>query len=217
MLGLLVDVARLPAAIGIALVAATLLVLVGRPLSAIVSLAPFRWPARCIAFVSLTGLRGAVPIVFAALALGLSIPGAQVVFDATFIVVLVLTLVQTPALPWLARRLGVAVPQPAGELDVDSAPLDGVNAVMLGLSIPSESRLVGVFVRELGLPQPAAVSLVVRERGALVPDSETRLRAGDQIVVVTTPEAREATERRLRALSRQGRLAVWRGDEGEEE
>lgn len=217
MLGLLVDVSRLPAAIGIALVAAILLVLVGRPLSAVISLAPFRWPARGIAFVSVTGLRGAVPIVFAALALGLEMPGAQVVFDATFIVVLVLTLVQTPMLPWLARRLGVSTAEPAGELDVDSAPLDGVNAVMLGLSIPADSKLVGVFVREIGLPQPAAVSLVIRGGSTLVPDGETRLRADDQIVVVTTPTARVLTERRLRALSRQGRLAVWRGDAGEED
>jgi cell volume regulation protein A len=216
MLGLLVDVSRLPAAIGIALAAALLLLVLGRPLSAIIALAPFRWPARCIAFVSVTGLRGAVPIVFAAIPLGLAMPGAEIVFDATFIVVLILTLVQTPALPWVARRLGVAVAQPAGELDVDSAPLDGVNAVMLGLSIPKDSRLVGVFVREIGLPQPAAVSLVIRERSTLVPDSETRLRAGDQIVVVTTPRARDATERRLRAISREGRLAVWRGDAGDD-
>lgn len=217
MLGLLVDVTRLPAAIGIALVAATLLLLVGRPVSAVIALLPFRWPARCIAFVAVTGLRGAVPIVFAAIALGLSMPGAQIIFDATFIVVLILTLVQTPALPWVARRIGVAVPQSAGELDVDSAPLDGVNAVMLGLSVPADSHLVGVFVREIGLPQPAAVSLVVRDGVALVAEGETRVRAGDQIVVVTTPQARAATERRLRALSRQGRLAVWRGDEGDEE
>jgi cell volume regulation protein A len=88
---------------------------------------------------------------------------------------------------------------------------------MLGMSIPSDSRLVGVFVREIGLPQPAAVSLVIRDRSTLVPDGETRLRAGDQIVVVTTRQEREATERRLRALSRQGRLAEWRGDTGEDE
>ncbi len=217
MLGLLVDIARLPAAIGVALVAALLLLLVGRPISAVIALAPFRWPVRCIAFVSVTGLRGAVPIVFAAIALGLSVPGAQIVFDATFVVVLILTLVQTPALPWVARRLGVAVAQPPGELDMDSAPLDGINAVMLGLAIPSDSHLVGVFVREIGLPQPAAVSLVIREGIALVPDGETRLRSGDQIVVVTTPEVRVMTERRLRALSRQGRLAIWRGDVGEDD
>ena len=36
----------LPAAIGIALVAAVLLLVLGRPLAAVVSLVPFRWPAR---------------------------------------------------------------------------------------------------------------------------------------------------------------------------
>lgn len=213
MLGLLVDVARLPAVVGIALLAALLLLVVGRPLSAFVSLIPFRWPMRSIAFVSVTGLRGAVPIVFAALALGLAVPQAQLVFDVTFIVVLVLTLVQTPALPWIARRLGVSVSQPIGELDVDSAPLDEVNAVMLGVAIPEDSRLVGVFVREIGLPHPAAVSLVIRDGVTLVADGETRLRAGDQIVVITTPRARRETERCLRLLSSEGRLARWRREE----
>jgi potassium/hydrogen antiporter len=215
MLGLLVDVARLPAAVGVALLAAVLLLVLGRPLAAIVSLAPFRWPARAIAFVGFTGLRGAVPIVFAALALGLAVPGSQLIFDATFIVVLVLTLIQTPVLPWVARVIGVSAPPIAGELDVDSAPLDGVNAVMLGLAIPPDSKLIGVYVREIGLPSPSAVSLIVRDGLTLVADSETRVKSGDQIVVVTTPQLRRKTEQRLRAMSREGRLARWRGDSGE--
>jgi len=186
-------------------------------MAAVVSMAPFRWPARCIGFVSVAGLRGAVPIVFAAIPLGLGMPGADVVFDATFIVVLLLTLVQTPLLPWLTRRLGVAVTPEPGELDVDSAPMDGMNAVMLGLAVPPDSQLVGVFVRELGLPSGSAVSLVIRGGAAIAPDPELRLRARDQVVVVSTESGRADTERRLRALSRHGRLARWQGDRGDED
>ena len=49
--------------------------------------------------------------------------------------------------------------------------MDGVNAVMLGLSIPPDSRLVGVFVREIGLPQRARIGGVAQE----VPSSSTSL------------------------------------------
>jgi cell volume regulation protein A len=86
---------------------------------------------------------------------------------------------------------------------------------MLGLSVPEDSQLVGVFVRELGLPHGSALSLVIRQGAAVVPHPEMRLRSGDQLVVVSTEAERGATERRLRALSRHGRLALWQGDRGE--
>lgn len=215
MLGLLVVPDRLVAALSIAAVATVTLLVAARPLAAVASLLPFRWPWRSIGFVSVAGLRGAVPIVFAAIPLGLAMPGAQIVFDATFVVVIVLTLIQTPALPWLSKRLGVSVPPEPGELEVDSAPLDGMRAVVLGLSVPPESELIGVFVREFGLPDESVVSLVIRDDEPVVPDAETRLRAGDGLVIVTTEAARKACERRLRALSTYGRLASWRGDQGE--
>ncbi len=103
MLGLLAQPERLPASIGIALVATVVLVAVARPVSALISLAPFRWPIREVGFVSFAGLRGAVPIIFAAIPLGLGMPGAEVIFDVTLIVVLILTLLQSPALPWVAQ------------------------------------------------------------------------------------------------------------------
>lgn len=211
MLGLLVEPRRLPQSLGIAVLAAVVLVLLARPAAAIVSLVPFRWPARSIAFVSVAGLRGAVPIVFAAIPLGVGMPGGEIIFDATFIVVLVLTVLQTPALPWLSRRLGVAVPSQPGEIDVDSAPLDEARALVLSIEVPDDSKLAGVFVTELGLPVGAVASLVIRGGDPLVPDAETRIRPGDRLLVVTTDSAREGAERRLRALSLHGRLAGWRG------
>lgn len=217
MLGLLADPARLPQSLGIALVAVLAVTFLGRPLAALVSLAPFRMPPRFIAFTSVAGLRGAVPIVFAAIPLGLGMPGAELVFDATFILVFVLTAVQTPALPWAARRLRVESEERTGELDVDIAPLDEMHAVVMGFDLPMSSRLAGMFVRELGLPEGAAVSLVIRDQRASVPDSETRLRAGDRLVVVAAEGCRSETETRLRALDRAGRLAGWRGERGIED
>jgi cell volume regulation protein A len=59
------------------------------------------------------------------------------------------------------------------------------------------------------------VTLVVRGGAALVPDPTTALRRGDQLLLVTTNAGRAATERRLRAVSRAGRLAGWYGERGE--
>jgi potassium/hydrogen antiporter len=43
----------------------------------------------------------------------------------------------------------------------------------------------------------------------MVPTSMTVLREGDDVLVVTPRRLREPTERRLRAVSRSGRLADW--------
>ena len=67
----------------------------------------------------------------------------------------------------------------------------------------------GVLVRELRLPAGAVLSLLVRDGEGMVPGPETRLRRGDQLLVVTTAPARAAAERRLRAVGRAGRLAGW--------
>jgi cell volume regulation protein A len=211
MLGLLAEVGRLPEAIPLALGAVVLLVFFARPLAAIVSLAPFRMGTRVIAFVSIAGLRGAVPIVFAAIPLGFGIPGAELVFDATLIVVFLLLLFQTPVIAVLGRKIGVCLPEQLRELEVESAPLDGMSATVLGVDVPKGSALVGVFVVEMGLPRGALVSLVIREGVAEVPREETRIRAEDQLVIVATLDVQAQTEERIRLLALGGRLARWYG------
>ena len=50
---------------------------------------------------------------------------------------------------------------------------------------------------------------------AFVPQPETRIEAGDELLIVTTTKARDAAERRLRAVSRRGKLAHWFDEYGE--
>ena len=150
-----------------------------------------------------------MPIVFAAIPLGLGVPGARLVFDVTLIVVLILMLVQMPILKRVGLRLGVVKSDEAVELELESAPLDGMQAQVLGIEVPKGSGLVGTFVNEIGLPDGAVVSLIVRGGTAIAPDANTRIRAGDQVLIVTTEEAREATEQRIRDVVDRGRLARW--------
>ena len=98
---------------------------------------------------------------------------------------------------------------------VAAAPLHPRDAELLTLMIPSDSRLHGVTVFELRLPAPTVVSLMIRRGRAFVPDRETILMRGDELLIVTTTSEREATERRLRAVSRRGRLARWFGERGD--
>ncbi len=214
LLGLLSVPSRLPHAVGPALVVGLALVMLARPLSVVLSSTPFRVPWRAQAFVGWAGLRGAVPIVLATIPLSDQVPHAVQLFDTVFVLVLVFTAVQAPTLPWVARRLRVVAPEEAGELEVETAPLDELDASLLDVRVVAGSRLAGAYVDDLRLPRGAAVTLVVREGESQVPGPTTRLRVGDRLLVVATSTSRASAERRLRAVSRRGSLARWLGEEG---
>ena len=214
LLGLLASPARLPEALLLALVAGAALLLVGRPLSVLASLVWFRFPWSQQVFISWAGLRGAVPIVVATIPLTAGTPRAALVFDTVFVLVVVFTIVQGWSLPWLARRLGIAAPVAPRDVEVEAAPLEELDAELLQLTVPVGSRLHGVYLPELRLPEDAAVVLVVRDGRPFVPDATTQLRRGDHALLVSSRRSRAEAERRLRAVSRAGRLAAWRGESG---
>jgi cell volume regulation protein A len=131
-----------------------------------------------------------------------------------FVLVVLLTLLQGTTLPWVARLLRVSRAGEATEIEVDSAPLDELDADLLQVRVPVGSRLHGVYLRELRLPRGATVSLVVRGGDGFTPQPDTRLQERDQLLVVTTASARVRAEQRIRAVDRAGRLARWRGESG---
>lgn len=118
-LGLLVAPSNLVGVIAPGLAITIVLMLVARPLSVFICLAPFRrfgWRAKL--FVSWAGLRGAVPIVLATFPIVAGVPGAFAIFNIVFFVVLLSSLIQGPTINWMAARLGIATrdtrPQEAG-------------------------------------------------------------------------------------------------------
>lgn len=213
LLGLLASPARLPDALLPALVVGVVLTFVARPLSVAVSMLPFRMPWREQAFLSWAGLRGAVPIVLATIPATTGVAGSRQIFDIVFVLVVVFTLAQAPTLPSVARRLGVEAAGDAYAMEVDAAPLDDMRAELLSLDVVPGSRLAGVYLDELRLPQGAVVTLVVRDGASFVPDRHTALRTGDRLLVVAARDVRDVAERRLREVARGGRLARWRDED----
>lgn len=214
LLGLFASPGRLLEAVVSGLVAGAVVLLLARPFSVLLSTLPFKVPWQEQLFLSWAGLRGAVPIVLAMIPLAQGVPGAERLVDAVFVLVIVLTLLQGATLAPLARRLGLAGRSGAEEIDVDSAALDELGAGLLQVRIKPGSRLHGVYLSELRLPQGATVSLVVRNGSGFTPLKTSRLQELDQLLVVTTEHSRDATERRLRAVDRAGRLARWKGESG---
>lgn len=209
LLGLLVTPHELGDDVLPAIVVGLVLVLVARPLSVLLSVLPFRRPWPEIGLLSWAGLRGAVPIVLATIPLVEQVPGSDRVFNVVFVLVIVFTLVQAPTLPWVARVLRISDADATADLGIESAPLERLRGHLLAVTIPPGSRMRNVEVSELRLPPGAAITLVVRDGRSFVPLPTTALRTGDELLVVTTDQVRDATERRLRAIGRGGKLASW--------
>lgn len=210
LLGLLVDPSRLPAQVLPAVALGLLLLLLARPLSVLASIGWFRLPLREQAFLSWAGLRGAVPIVLTTIPMAARVPGSARLFDLVFVLVVVFTLLQAPTLPFVARRLGITDDVTTTDLDVESSPLGALDADVIHVKVGSASRLHGVEIFELRLPDRANITLVIRAGRAFVPQPTTMLRHGDDLIVVAAAAVRDQTEHQLQEVSRAGKLAGWR-------
>ncbi|MCV7301713.1 potassium/proton antiporter [Mycobacterium barrassiae] len=214
-LGLLVDPSDLGGELVPGIVIGLVLLLISRPLSVVVALLGFKVPWREQVFVSWAGLRGAVPIVLATFPIVGGVQDSVRLLNIVFILVVVYTLVQGPTLRPLAHRLGLIPKDATREIQVESAPLDVLEAELLTMTVQEPSRLHNVTVLELRLPDPSVITLIIRDGHTFVPQPDTRIAIGDELLIVTTTKTRAAAERRLRAVSRRGRLAHWFDEYGE--
>jgi len=184
------------------------LTFVARPLSVVLSAAWFGRARRELLFLGWAGLRGALPIVFATIPLAADVEGANDLFNIVFVTVVIYTLVQTGGMGRIAAWCRV-LSGGARDLEVEAAPLERITADLLQVRVHTGSKLAGVEIGELRLPEGAVVTLIVRDEKGFVPTRMTRLRRHDEMLVVATRAVRDETEARITSISRDGRLAGW--------
>ncbi len=147
LLGLLVTPSTMIDHAAPALAVVLSLIFIARPAAVWLCLLPFRFTARETWFISWVGLRGAVPIVLALFPLLAGTPDAPLLFNIAFVVVLVSLLLQGSTIGFMARKLGVALPDPGDEQQVRAVfrdfPLDPLAPVaslceFYGLPAPAD-------------------------------------------------------------------------------
>lgn len=198
LLGLTIHLSDLPdgSAWLIGLVLAVLLVLVVRPVLVGLLLWPVDLRRGERLFVLWTGLKGAVPILLGAFVLRAGVAGAGRLYNIVFVVTAFSVIVQGSLVPALAHRLKV----PLRTVEPEPWSL-GVRfqrepeALHRHLVAPG-SRADGVTISELPCGEDVWVSLVIRDGHLVPPRADTRLQAGDEVVMLADPE-HEADLRRL--------------------
>jgi len=162
------------------------------------TLLPWKMPLNEKALVSWVGLRGAVPVILATYPLVAGVPGADMIFNIVFFIVLVSALVHGTSIPSVARWLGLAAPlqekrKLSREFDVDPE----TPSELVEIAISPDAPAVGKQVVDLGLPRGALIILMQKGDERFVPGGSTVIEAGDTLLLLTTDDLVETVRARL--------------------
>lgn len=195
-LGLLSEPSELMQVTGPALLVASALMFVARPLAVVILLAPFNFTGREVALVSWVGLKGAVPIILATYPLIAGLPAGAIIFHVVFFVVLLSAAVQGGTLPFVARWLKLdEAPEPAPPLSLEISSLRHVDAEIVDYLVTNTSRVANRSLRQLALPDGAVVAMIARGKTLIPPRGSSVIRPGDHVFVVTNAASRPPLDR----------------------
>lgn len=129
------------------------------------------------------GLRGAVPIVLGIFVLSSEVPSSEVIFNAVFFVVLISALIQGTTLEQVAQRLGVV-----DELPKNKAKRTHGAMAKIKFEVAPHHAIVGVAIKEIGLPKNAKIIDLAREHAHIKPNPETIIEVDDRLTVYAPRE-----------------------------
>ena len=186
LLGLLVNPKEMLGVAPVALLIGVFMILVGRPLSVLISLLPFRWlTGRSRLYISWVGLRGAVPIIFATYPVVAGIEGSNQIFNIVFFITLLSLILQGTTLPFFARKLGLSAPMEKTGNDFGVELPDEIDTDLTDLTITPDMLADGDTLKEITLPDGALVMIVKRGTEFLVPNGSLHLQAGDKLLLIS--------------------------------
>lgn len=185
-LGLLVDLQNLfaPRVIILGCIVGAFMILIARPLSVFVCLAPFRrFTLRARAYVAWVGLRGAVPIIFATYPLVAGIAGAELLFDIVFFVTIISLVVQGTTVSGMANLLGLAYEE--RESSFGDALQDRMKSAFTEVEVNDSMLVRGNLLSDIPLPDNTLVIMVCRDGDYFVPRGNAALIQGDKLLVLS--------------------------------
>jgi cell volume regulation protein A len=146
------------------------------------------------AFFLWTGLKGAVPILLGTMIASSGSAGSARAYEIIFVIVAFSVTVQGGLVPALAHRLGIPLrtvePEPWSIGVRFSEEPEGLHRyhVMPGSSAD------GTTIDALPCGEDVWVSLIIRERNLVTTNRDTRLKAGDDVLLLSAPENAAAIE-----------------------
>jgi cell volume regulation protein A len=186
-LGLLVNPHEMLPVTAVALLIGAFMILLGRPLSVFLCLAPYstkRIGYKARFFISWVGLRGAAPIIFATYPVVAGIEGSNQIFNIVFFITLLSLLIQGTSLSWLARKLHIDSPY-TEEGNSFGVELPEETSTTLHEHTVTDAMLThGDRLCDITLPDESLVMMVRRGQEHIVPNGQARLQTGDVLLLI---------------------------------
>lgn len=185
MLGLLVNPSEMLDVAAVSLLIGAFMILIGRPLSVFLSLAPLRGiNMKSKLFVSWVGLRGAVPIIFATYPVVAGIEGASQIFNIVFFVTLLSLLIQGTTVIPCANLLGLKSHDDVTNDDFGVELSDDLPTSLHTISLTPSHLASGNTLRDMELPKGSLVMMIRRNGRYIVPNGSRRLHPGDTLLII---------------------------------
>lgn len=185
MLGLLVNPHEMLDVAAVSLLIGVFMILVGRPLSVMLSLAPLRKISlRSKAFISWVGLRGAVPIIFATYPVVANIEGAGQIFNIVFFVTLLSLLIQGTTVISSARKLKLIDNEAEDEDEFGVELPDELPSTLHTITLTEQHLAAGNTLRDMHLPAGSLVMMIKRGQRYIVPNGSVALQPGDSLLII---------------------------------
>lgn len=190
MLGLLVNPHEMISVAPVSLLIGVFMILVGRPLSVFLSLAPMRKVSiKSKAFISWVGLRGAVPIIFATYPVVAGIEGAGQIFNIVFFITILSLLIQGTTVISAARRLDLVDSDSHGDDDFGVELADELPTSLQTLTLTPEHLAKASTLSEMQLPAGSLVIMIRRGNRYIVPNGHRRLHPADTLLIIKEDES----------------------------
>ena len=194
-LGLLVNPSELLDILPVGILIAVFMILVARPLSVFLCLAPFRkLGIKSKAFVSWVGLRGAVPIIFATYPVVANVEYSEQIFNIVFVVTLVSLIVQGMTITSIAKKLKLDLPLSEKDSDFRVEIPEELNVHLKEIELTEEILNKGNTLQEMTLPERTLVMMIKRDIEFLVPNGQMELKEGDILLIISQDEQERLTD-----------------------
>lgn len=185
-LGLLVNPRELLPIAGLGLMVGIFMILLARPVSVFLCLAPFRkMSGKAKLYVSWVGLRGAVPIIFATYPLIAQIQYASLIFNVVFFITIVSLIIQGTTVSYMAKLLGLSEKEKKQNNEFGMELPEEIKSAMSEIEVSPALLENGNHLMDLTLPDNTLVVMVKRDNKFFIPRGKTKLNIGDQLLVIT--------------------------------
>ena len=184
-LGLLVNPHEMLKVAPVALLIGIFMMLVGRPLSVFLTLAPFRKVSTASkTYISWVGLKGAVPIIFATYPVIDNVEGSSLIFNIVFFITLLSLMIQGMTITSFANRLHLSLPVPEDD-NMFGIEVPEEAGKLVEVTLTEEALKLGNTLKEVKLPEGMLVMMIKRGDKFIVPNGSAELRCGDRLLIIS--------------------------------